>query len=692
MNESNGAFVAPENLATLEFESVGPVNDSPGTPLWRPSAGRIAASNMTRFARRAEAVAGRTFDTYDDLHAWSIQDPGSFWNEVWKFTGVRASRQADATVANLERFPGATWFGGARLNYAENLLRFRDGRTALIACLENGDRREITFAELHRQSTALAARLANWGIEPGDRVAGWLPNTIEAVVAMLASASLGAVWSSCSPDFGAEGALDRFGQIEPRVLFVCDGYFYNGRRIDVRDKVREVAAQVPSLETVVWVPILGEAVDSPTFQAMSQATSESAATGPRRPESAIRAPEAVAGPAPFTQVDFNHPLYILYSSGTTGKPKCIVHGVGGTLLQHLKEHQLHVGLTRDDTLFFYTTCGWMMWNWLVSALATGCTVVLYDGSPFHPGPGALWNIAEREGVTVLGVSARYISAIEKAGLKPRASHDLVKLRALLSTGSTLTHEGFRYVYRDVKQDVQLVSMTGGTDLVSCFVLGNPNLPVHEGELQCRGLGMAVEVWNDSGQPVRGEKGELVCTVPFPSCPIGFWGDPDGAKFRAAYFDKYPNVWAQGDFAEITEHGGFIVHGRSDAILNPGGVRIGTAEIYRQLEHIDEVIDAVCVGQDWDGDTRVVLFVVLRPDISMNRALARRIAAEIRANASPRHVPRKIVQVPDVPRTMSGKIAELAVRDVIHGRPVKNTTALANPEALDAFADLDELKT
>ena len=659
---------------------------------------------MTRFTRRAEAATGRTFASYDDLHAWSIEDPGAFWSEVWKFTGVRASRTADVPVKALERFPGANWFDGARLNYAENLLRYRDGQTALVAYRETGDREAITFAELHRQSMALAARLSEWGIESGDRVAGWLPNTIEAVVAMLATASLGAVWSSCSPDFGAEGALDRFGQIEPRVLFACDGYFYNGRRIDVRDKVRDVVRQVPSLKKVVWIPAIGTTEDRPTFRELTAAPGAGMPGSPQTGGSAGLQPGMEADPAPgapspgelerpetFTQVDFNHPLYILYSSGTTGKPKCIVHGVGGTLLQHLKEHQLHVDLRRDDKLFFFTTCGWMMWNWLVSALATGCTVVLYDGSPFHRGPGALWNIVEREGVTVLGVSARYLSAIDKSGLKPRTGHNLASLRALLSTGSTLTHEGFRYVYRDVKPDLHLVSMTGGTDLVSCFVLGNPNLPVHEGELQCRGLGMAVDVWNDAGRPVRGEKGELVCTLPFPSCPIGFWHDPHDEKFRAAYFEKYPNVWAHGDFAEITGHGGFIVHGRSDAVLNPGGVRIGTAEIYRQVERIDEVVDAVCVGQEWDGDTRVVLFVVLRPGVSMDRKLARRIAAEIRTHASPRHVPRKIIAVADIPRTMSGKIAELAVRDVIHGRPVGNTAALANPEALDAFSGLDELQ-
>jgi len=642
---------------------------------------------MTRFTRWAETVSGRDFHTYDDLHAWSIADPGAFWSAVWAFTGLRASRAANVAVKNAERFPGAIWFDGAKLNYAENLLRFRDERIALVSYLETGARRELTFAELFRQSTALAERLAALGIRPGDRVAGWLPNTIEAVIAMLASTALGAAWSSCSPDFGADGALDRFGQIEPKVLFACDGYFYNGRPIDVRAKVRKVVDAAPSIAHVIWAPIIGAPVGSHSFADLTQ-TPPGASSGfepPGRPRA-----DAPSN-SPFTQVDFNHPLFILYSSGTTGKPKCIVHGAGGTLLQHLKEHQLHLGLSRDDRLFFFTTCGWMMWNWLVSALATGCTVVLYDGSPFHPGPSALWDIAEREGITVLGVSARYVSAIDKAGVQPAKSHDLTALRSLLSTGSTLTHEAFRYVYRHIKADLHLVSMTGGTDIVSCFVLGNPNLPVYEGELQCRGLGMAVDVWNEIGKPVRREKGELVCTLPFPSCPIGFWRDPENKAFHAAYFEKFPNVWAHGDFAEITEHGGFIVHGRSDAVLNPGGVRIGTAEIYRQVERIDEVIDAVCVGQEWDGDTRVVLFVVLRPEVTMDAELAARIATEIRTHASPRHVPRKIVAVSDIPKTMSGKIAELAVREVIHSRPVANTAALANPEALDAFADLEDLR-
>ena len=657
-------------------------------PLWQPGADRVAASNMTRFTRQAALASGRTFATYNDLHDWSITDPGAFWSEVWKFTGVRASRPAEVPVKGLDRFPGASWFDGARLNYAENLLRFRDDRTALVSYLESGAWREISYAQLHRQAMTLAARLAELGVEPGDRVAGWLPNAIEAVIAMLATTALGGVWSSCSSDFGAEGALDRFGQIEPKVLFACDGYRYNGKAIDIRDKVARVVRQAPSIKTVIEVSTPGTGGGQLNFAELVEEPVAGGQAGGMRGEPLAHAEKKPA----FAQVGFNDPLYILYSSGTTGKPKCIVHGVGGTLLQHLKEHQLHVGLNRDDKLFFFTTCGWMMWNWLVSALATGSTLVLYDGSPFHPGPGALWDIAEREGVTVLGVSARYISAIDKVGLKPRSSHDLTALRALLATGSTLTHEGFRYVYRDVKQNVQLVSMTGGTDLISCFILGNPNLPVYEGELQCRGLGMAVEIWDEAGRPVRGDKGELVCTAPFPSCPIGFWRDPEDAKFRAAYFEKYPSVWVQGDFAEITDSGGFIVHGRSDAVLNPGGVRIGTAEIYRQVERIDEIVDAVCVGQERGGDTRIVLFVVLRPGAALTSALAGAIRSTIRTHASPRHVPRRIIAVPDIPRTMNGKIAELAVREVIHGRPVRNTTALANPEALNAFADLAKLST
>ncbi len=633
-------------------------------PLWQPTAEAVAQSNMTRFARQAAAATGQAFPTYEALHHWSITDPGTFWSEIWRFADIQASRPAEVSVRNLDLFPGACWFPGAQLNFAENLLRFRDEQAALVSISESGGRREISYAELHRQSVALAGRLQALGIGPGDRVAGWLPNTIETVIAMLATATLGGVWSSCSPDFGTQGALDRFGQIEPKVLFACDGYRYAGKAIDIRAKVRRVTEETPSIEQLIWVPFLGAKTDGLIFN------------------------ELLNGPsARFAQVDFNHPLYILYSSGTTGKPKCIVHGVGGTLLQHAKEHRLHTGLCRSDRLFFFTTCGWMMWNWLVSALATGCTVVLYEGSPFHPGPRTLWDMAQREGVTAFGTSPAYLRGLAKSGFAPKESHRLDRLRMLLSTGAPLSDESFHYVYRAIKEDVHLVSMTGGTDLISCFILGNPNLPVYAGELQCKGLGMAVAVWREDGAPVAvGAKGELVCTRPFPSCPIGFWRDPDSAKFRNAYFDKFPGVWAQGDFAELTERSGYIIHGRSDAVLNPGGVRIGTAEIYRQVERIEEILDAICVGQEQDGDMRVILFVTLRPGTVLDADLARRIKQSIRNGASPRHVPKKIIAVTDIPRTLSGKTAELAVRDLIHGRPVANISALANPEALREYQE------
>jgi acetoacetyl-CoA synthetase len=490
---------------------------------------------------------------------------------------------------------------------------------------------------------------------------------------MLATASLGAVWSSCSPDFGVAGALDRFGQIEPKVLFAADGYVYNRRRIDTTAKMQEVAERVPSIQAVIWAALL-----------------DAVPPGAERFESIVT--DAGAPDLPFVERAFNDPVYVLYSSGTTGKPKCIVHGIGGTLIQHLKEHQLHTDLSRDDVLFFFTTCGWMMWNWLVSALATGATLVLYDGSPFRPQPAALMDLAERERITVFGASAKYLAALEKTGRHPVRSHDLSAMRMLLSTGSPLTHEGFRYVYTSVKPDVHLASISGGTDLISCFVLGAPTLPVYDGEIQCAGLGMAVEVWDDSGRPLRGAKGELVCTRPFPSCPIGFWNDPDGSRLRAAYFDRYPGVWAHGDFAGITAHDGFIIYGRSDAVLNPGGVRIGTAEIYGQVEQLEEIEESICVGQDWEGDVRVVLFVVMRPGHVLDDELQGRIRDVVKSNASPRHVPAKILEVTDIPRTLSGKIVELAVRDVIHGRPVANTSALANPEALEQFKNRPELES
>ena len=637
---------------------------SGSAPLWRPDKAAIRASNLTRFAD----PLGFSPPDYRRLHDWSIRHRSDFWDAVWRELGIVGDRGDGPALIDGDTFPGSRWFPDARLNFAENLLRFADDAHAIVAVVEDGQRRTLTYRELAAETAAFAEVLRHLGVAPGDRVAGWLPNVPETVIAMLAAASIGATWSSCSPDFGVEGALDRFGQIAPKVLIACDGYRYGGKRFDVRDRALAVRDAVDSIEHVLWVATLG--IEEDAF-----------ATARR---------EYAGAPLVFNRLPFDHPLYVMYSSGTTGRPKCIVHGAGGTLLQHVKEHQLHVDLTRDDSLFFFTTCGWMMWNWLVSGLASGCTVVLYDGSPFHPNPRRLFGLAEREAISVFGVSAKYLSAVEKAGVTPATSHDLPALRAILSTGSPLTHEGFRYVYRDIKGDVALASISGGTDIISCFALGCPWLPVHEGELQCAGLGMAVDVYDDDGTPVKSGKGELVCTRSFPSAPVGFWDDPGDAKYRDAYFNRYPNVWAHGDFAEITANNGFIVHGRSDAVLNPGGVRIGTAEIYRQVETVDEVVDCVAIGQDWDGDTRIVLFVVMRDGATLEADLKSAIKQRIRERASPRHVPAVIVDVPDIPRTLSGKIAELAVRDVVHGREVANTTAMANPEALAAFRNRPEL--
>ena len=631
-----------------------------GQPLWAPSPASVAASNLTRFAARL----GFEPPDYAALHAWSIANRAEFWREVWDFCGVVGECGDAPFLIDREQFLGSRWFPNARLNFAENLLRRNDDAIAIVSVLEDGRRSTLTYAELREATAAFAMALGELGVGEGDRVAGWLPNVAETVIAMLATASLGAVWSSCSPDFGAEGALDRFGQIRPKVLIACDGYQYAGKRFDVRQRAREVYDAVPSIEHLLWVSVAGHEADAIAAARVRYSGQH----------------------ANFARVRFDSPLYILYSSGTTGKPKCIGHGVGGTLLQHLKEHQLHVDLRPQDVLFFFTTCGWMMWNWLVSALATGCRIVLYDGSPFHPSPKALLDMAESEAITVFGASAKYLSSIERAGLQPRQSHDLRSLRAVLSTGSPLSHEGFRYVYDGIKEDVALASISGGTDLISCFALGCPWLPVYQGELQCAGLGMAVDVFDPAGVPVRGRKGELVCTKPFPSAPIWFWDDPGGAQYRAAYFDKYEGIWAHGDFAEITANDGLIVYGRSDATLNPGGVRIGTAEIYRQVEALEEVLDSVAIGQEWGADTRILLFVVLRDGAVLTDDLRQRIKRRIREHASPRHVPAVVAAVPDVPRTLSGKVTELAVREVVHGREVKNITALANPEALEAFLD------
>ena len=647
-------------------------------PIWEPGAERIERANINRFIRFVrEQTGNEDIRRYSPLYDFSIRQPAKFWKLVWEFCGIRASGDLDPVVVDGDRMPGATWFPNVRLNFAQNLLRHKDDRIALIARNEWGHKREYSYAELHEEVGKLSHALRAAGVGTGDRVAGFMPNIPETVIAMLATASLGATWSSCSPDFGIDGVVDRFGQIAPKVLFTADAYGYGGKRFDCLEKIRGVLAKIPSVEKVVVIPYSGDALK---LDGIANAVSWPDFLGTEK--------HALE----FTPTPFDHPLYIMYSSGTTGVPKCIVHGAGGTLIQHLKELVLHTDLKREDKIFYYTTCGWMMWNWLVSSLAVGATVVLYDGSPFHPNGNALWDLADEVGISVFGTSAKWIAAVEKAGIKPRESHKLLALKTILSTGSPLADESFDYVYRDVKERVMLSSISGGTDIVSCFALGCPLLPVYRGELQCRGLGLAVAILDDNGKPVRGEKGELACTAPFPCMPVGFWNDPDGAKYKNAYFSKVENVWCHGDHALLTEHDGIVIYGRSDAVLNPGGVRIGTAEIYRQVEHLPEVLESIAVGQEWQDDVRVILFVRLREGLVLDDALRDRIRKQIRDNTTPRHVPAKILQVADIPRTISGKITEIAVRETIHGRPVKNTDALANPQALELFRDRTELRS
>ncbi|HVY57978.1 MAG TPA: acetoacetate--CoA ligase [Xanthobacteraceae bacterium] len=648
------------------------------TPLWIPGPERVAASQLTAFMQEANRRHGLRNARYADLHAWSTAHPDLFWDLLWDFCGV-VGEKGTRRLVNGDKMPGARFFPDARINFAENLLRRADDAEAMVFCGEDKAAARLTWPELNRLVSRLQQALKGAGVGVGDRVAAMMPNLPETIAAMLAVTSIGAIWSSCSPDFGERGVLDRFGQIAPKVFFAVDGYWYNGKAIRIADKLAPIVAQLPSAETVVIVPYLGEA--EAVAKALPRAVTLEAFLEPFSPR-----------PLTFERLPFNQPSFILYSSGTTGVPKCIVHGAGGTLLQHLKEHRLQCDLRADDRFFYFTTCGWMMWNWLASGLASGATLILYDGSPFAPKPEVLWDLAQQERITLFGTSAKYIDACNKAGLAPATTHDLAPLKVITSTGSPLAPESFDYVYRAIKRDVHLASISGGTDIISCFVGGDPTSPVWKGEIQAAGLGMAVDVWSEEGQPVREQKGELVCTRPFVSMPVGFWNDPDERKYRAAYFERFPGVWCHGDFAEWTRHGGMIIYGRSDATLNPGGVRIGTAEIYAQVEQIPEVVEAIAVGQDWDNDVRIVLFVRLKENCQLDDSLREAIRRKIRSGASPRHVPAKIVQVADIPRTKSGKITEIAVREVVHGRPVKNTEALANPDALKLFADLPELRT
>ncbi len=648
-----------------------------GQPLWTPRPERASNCQLSRFRDEANRRFGLSLADSADLHRWSVEKRAEFWDLVWDACGV-VGEKGTRRLEDGDAMPGAQFFPDARLNFAENLMRRHDGAHALIFRGEDKAAYSLSYRELDALVSRLQQALRAAGVGQGDRVAAMLPNLPESVALMLAVTSLGAVFSSCSPDFGERGVLDRFGQIEPKVFVVSDGYWYAGKRISVAEKLKALAIDLKTAGTVVIVPYLGDA--DAVAQSTPRAVTLEKFLAPFSPQ-----------PVTFERLPFTHPIYILFSSGTTGVPKCIVHGAGGTLLQHLKEQRLHCDLKAGERFFYFTTLGWMMWNWLVSGLASEATLCLYDGSPFAPQNEVLFDYAQQEKINIFGTSAKYIDAAGKAGLAPIKTHDLSSIRLLTSTGSPLAPESFEYVYRSVKSDVHLASISGGTDIVSCFVGGDPTLPVWKGEIQASGLGMAVDVWSEDGVPLPRGRGELVCTKPFPSMPVKFWNDPDGKKYRAAYFERFPGVWHHGDFAERTEHGGFIIHGRSDATLNPQGVRIGTAEIYAQVEQIPEIVESIAIGQEWESDVRIVLFVRLRESVQLDDALIHRIKKQIRDGASPRHVPARIVAIADIPRTRSGKITELAVRDVVHGRPVKNTEALANPEALDLYKNLSALK-
>jgi len=644
--------------------------------LWQPAIDRIAHSQLSKFSAYAGKHTGHDFANYDELHTWSIGAEGEFWSLLWDYAGI-IGEKGGRTISDGGQMPDAQFFPDARLNFAENLLARNDESEAIVFRAEDKVERRLTFKDLNNLTSLFQQVFKNLGLGKGDRVAAMLPNMPEALAAMLAAASLGAVWSSCSPDFGPRGVLDRFGQISPKLFLACDGYWYNGKRLTVREKLEEIVPGLGNVQTLI-VPLLGEA--EKTAQAINGAQSLDTVFEGLSPK-----------PVTFERFDFNHPLFILYSSGTTGVPKCIMHSHGGCLLKLRCEHLLHMDMREGDRVFFFTTCGWMMWNWLIGAIAGGVTLILYDGSPFYPAPSAMFEFAEAEWFTLFGTSAKFIDAVRLAGIEPAKTHDLKSVRMICSTGSPLADENFDFVYASVLPDAHLASMSGGTDIMGCFVAGIPSKPVYRSEIQGPVLGMAVEVWDDDGQPLEQGKGELVCVRPFPSMPIGFWGDENASKYRAAYFDRFNNVWCHGDFAEWTANGGMIIHGRSDATLNPGGVRIGTAEIYNQVEQIQDVEEAICIGQQWHGDTRVVLFVRLAKGARLNEDLKASIKDKVRNGASPRHVPAIIIAVPDIPRTKSGKITELAVRDVVHGLSVKNKEALANPEALDFFKDLAELK-
>ncbi|MGM0426017.1 MAG: acetoacetate--CoA ligase [Thermodesulfobacteriota bacterium] len=645
--------------------------------LWQPSEEKIRQTNMYRFMNYVNENYNTDFTQYNPLYQWSVDHIPEFWEAMWDFARVKASEPYTEVVDDLTKMPGAKWFEGARLNFAENLLRYRDDHTALIFKGEAQAPTRMTYAELYREVARVAKSLKDAGVQVGDRVTGFMPNMPETIIAMLAATSLGATWSSCSPDFGMKGVLDRFGQIRPKVLFTANGYSFKGRNFDSLGRVSDILKELPSIEKVVVVPYTEADPDlSQTPKAVDYREFKS-------PDNTLE--------VTFEQLPADHPLYIMFTSGTTGLPKCMVQGAGGILINHLKELMLHSDLKREDTIFYFTTCGWMMWNWLASSLAVGATLVLYDGNPFHPDPGALWQLAQDEKIAIFGTSAGYIAALQNAGVQPGKTYDLAALKAVLSTGSPLSEEGFEYIYREVKEDLQLASISGGSDINGCFAGGNPMGPVYAGELQCRQLAMKVEAFNENGEPVINEQGELVCTAPAPSMPIYFWDDPDGERYHAAYFDVYPNVWRHGDYIEINDRGGVVIYGRSDATLNPGGVRIGTAEIYRLVEQMDEIEDSLVVGQNWENDVRVVLFVKMAQGHELTEELQKKIKKTLMTHASPRHVPAKIIATPAIPYTLNMKKVEIAVKKMLEGKPVLNRDALSNPEALDFYEDIKELQ-